>query len=650
MRRLHPSVAPSELRSARGAALGLVATVALVLGAVSSVAQAQSATFDEDEIQVLTRDASDPASVELVVAVPGRFGEIEALAANFALTEDGIPREVAVAPLENDVDIWLVVDTSGSMNGAPLDAARGAADVFLERLPNEVSVGVIGFGQTPSTAAPLSLDRDTTKAAIAGLVAGGETALYDALALAAADVRGGSGETFIVLLSDGGDTASGQTLDGAVSLLQSSGVGLYAVALASPESDVDALQRIVTSSGGQLARTDDLAALDGVYGEIAGRLSNRYILRYDSQGAGNRRVVMSIASDGGVATASTEVEVGGLDGGLESVPRTLGDEGLSSSQLREVVIAGPGLFGGTVTLWFGAAAMFGAFALLLLGVAVPGARAQLTAGPSARFGDVNHRLGGAADRLVSRGDRSGKLDQALDAAGIAIRPGEFVLLTAIAAVIVSLGASLLFGFVGASAFVVGAVALLLIVVNIRTSRRRNAFADQLTDTLSILTGSLRSGRGLPQALELVALEAPAPTADEFRRVVVETRIGRDMTLSIEDVADRMRSQDLHWINQAIAINRQLGGDLVEVLDNVADTIRDRRRVARQVRALSAEGRATGWVLLALPILMFAYLRTANPEYAGLLTSTGAGITALVVAVLAVIVGGIWIRKLVDIKY
>lgn len=637
-------------RRGRVVLLRLFAVIVAAIVGAASAAEAQSGAFDDDEIQVLTRDASDPAAVELVVAVPGRFGDIEAVASNFALTEDGVPRRVGVVPLENDVDIWLVVDTSGSMNGAPLAAAQGAARVFLDRLPAEVRVGVIGFGATPLTAAPLGLDRELTSAAIDGLVASGETALYDALALATSDVRTGDGEAFIVLLSDGGDTTSDETLDGAVSLIEQSGVGLYAVALTSPESDSAALQQIVASSGGQFARTDDLAALDELYVEIAGRLSNRYVLRYDSQGAGTRRVVMSVALDGGVATASTDVEVGGAAPAEDSIPRSLGDEAASATQLEQFVIEGPGPLGGTATLWVGAAAMFGAFSLLLVGVAVPGARAQLSSGPSTRFGDANQRLGGAADRLVARGDGSGKLDRALDAAGLAIRPGEFVLMTGLGVVIISLGASLAFGFVGATSLVVGAIAIVFIVLNVRTSRRRNAFADQLTDTLSIITGSLRSGRGLPQALELVALEAPTPTATEFRRVVVETRVGRDMTLSIEDVADRMKSQDLHWINQAIAINRQLGGDLVEVLENVADTIRDRRRVARQVRALSAEGRATGWVLLALPILMFVYLRTANPEYAGLLTSTGVGITALIAAVIAVIIGGIWIRKLVNIKY
>ena len=195
-----------------------------------------------------------------------------------------------------------------------------------------------------------------------------------------------------------------------------------------------------------------------------------------------------------------------------------------------------------------------------------------------------------------------------------------------------------------------ATASVYLYLVIRIGRRRSQFADQLTDTLGIMTGSLRAGRGLPQAIELVAEEAPSPTAEQFRRVVFETRVGRDMTSAMTSTAKRMKSQDLEWVTRAVDINRELGGDLTEVLDNIVDTIRDRRRVSRQVRALSAEGRASGWVLLALPVLMFFFLAWRTPDSAALLTGTPTGQTLLGIAVVGMVLGYVWIRKLVDLKY
>lgn len=116
------------------------------------------------------------------------------------------------------------------------------------------------------------------------------------------------------------------------------------------------------------------------------------------------------------------------------------------------------------------------------------------------------------------------------------------------------------------------------------------------------------------------------------------------------VAYRMKSQDFEWVARAIAINRELGGDLTEVLRNVSNTIRERRRVARMVRALSAEGRASGWVLLALPVVMFFFLWWRTPENVGLLADTGLGRVMLGIAGLGMVVGYLWIRKLVDLKY
>ncbi|WP_258933492.1 type II secretion system F family protein [Nesterenkonia pannonica] len=127
-----------------------------------------------------------------------------------------------------------------------------------------------------------------------------------------------------------------------------------------------------------------------------------------------------------------------------------------------------------------------------------------------------------------------------------------------------------------------------ITLSIRITKRQKQFAEQLDDSLQLMASNLRAGHSLPQALSSVAKEADSPTAEEFARIVNETRVGRDLGLALDVTAERMASEDFSWVTQAIAINREVGGNLAEVLDGVADTIRQRNEIRGQVATLSAE--------------------------------------------------------------
>ncbi len=325
--------------------------------------------------------------------------------------------------------------------------------------------------------------------------------------------------------------------------------------------------------------------------------------------------------------------------------------------MTEAVVLGavdvrvPGVLGSSLMLPIGAAAAFAA--LLLLGVMMlnPVVDVRLEAASGAdRVTGVSRRLAAVAERIVKRRDQSGRLDRALDAAGINLRPGEFLLMVVTAIVIGALVVSVLSGFFAGLMVALLGVGIAAIYLNGRAGKRRANFADQLTDTLTIMTGSLRAGRGLPQAMELVAAEASTPTSDEFRRIVYETRVGRDMTESMAEVAKRMHCQDFEWVTRAVDINRELGGDLIEVLENVADTIRSRQRVSRMVRSLSAEGRASGWVMLSLPVLMYWFMLWRTPDSAGLMLSHPLGRIMMLAAAGGMVAGYFWIRKLVDLRY
>ena len=154
----------------------------------------------------------------------------------------------------------------------------------------------------------------------------------------------------------------------------------------------------------------------------------------------------------------------------------------------------------------------------------------------------------------------------------------------------------------------------MLFLRILASRRRAKFEDQLGDTLQMLAGGLRAGHSLLRSVDAVAQEAESPTSEEFARLVNETRLGRDLKDSMLDAARRLKSEDFDWTGQAIEIHREVGGDLAEVLDHVGETIRERSEIKGQVKSLSAEGKLSAYILIALPVGMFLYLSAANPRY------------------------------------
>lgn len=139
-------------------------------------------------------------------------------------------------------------------------------------------------------------------------------------------------------------------------------------------------------------------------------------------------------------------------------------------------------------------------------------------------------------------------------------------------------------------------------------------------------------------------------ADELRRLTTEVRLGRDVNDALDAMAERLANEDFEWVTQAIRINREIGGDLSEVLDRVAETIRARNHVRRQVAALSAEGRMSAFVLFLLPIGLAGIMTITNRAYIGLLFSRSIGFVMIGIAVALLTAGGLWLKALVRPVY
>jgi tight adherence protein B len=310
-----------------------------------------------------------------------------------------------------------------------------------------------------------------------------------------------------------------------------------------------------------------------------------------------------------------------------------------------------------VLLVIGLAAVVAALLLLALVVLpagparVPLARLDPTVAPPATaLAGAGAAAGAAVEKVLTRRGRLASGAAALERAGMSVGPADFVLLVGLATLFAGVLGALLAGPVLGLLLAVLTPLGAKLLLSLRARRRQAAFADQLDDSLQLMASSLRAGHSLLRAVDAVSQEASAPSSEEFARIVNETRVGRDLADALDEVAERMGSDDFSWIAQAIAIHREVGGNLAEVLDAVGHTIRERNSIRRQVKALSAEGKLSAVVLMALPFGIAGFIWTTNPGYLARFTESALGYGMLAAVALLLVVGGVWLKKMVSIRF
>lgn len=309
-----------------------------------------------------------------------------------------------------------------------------------------------------------------------------------------------------------------------------------------------------------------------------------------------------------------------------------------------------------VFLAVGLALCFGAVAVLMLvsfrsrngQIALARRRPGVVAGPSLLTRATNTATA-YLERNVSRNAAFGSR-ASLEQAGLKIRQADFILFVASVAVTAGVVGFILGGLVMALLLVAATPLFAKLTLNVLSGRRRSRFDAQLGDTIQMLAGGLRAGHSLMRSVDAVARDADSPTSEEFARLVNESRLGRDLQESMQDASIRLRSEDFSWIGQAIEIHREVGGDLAEVLDQVGDTIRERSQIKGQVKALSAEGRLSAYILIALPVGMFLYMSTASSAYISTLYTTFIGWVMIGAALALLGVGSFWLSRVVKIKF
>ena len=660
--------------SPRRTSTGALLLAALLLG--SLLAGGVAAAQQEPLKVAFRRSEPSPGKLKVTVAMSGpAWGSGQRLDQGaFTATINGKPVDITGAsPLQEQqgslgkVAVMLAVDTSGSMRvNQNILRAQAAADTFAQKMKQGTRLGLIAFSTKPQVVQSLTTDRDLVRTAIGSLNATGDTALYDAVVLASGLLDNEQGQHNLVLLSDGRDEGSRASREDAISAARKAGVTVYTVGLNVPgrAQDQQALKRLAERTGGAAVEVNNADDLVNQFSLIAQTLASQYVvdMRLPS-GLGNQvNFRLEVTANGavGVYQKADFALAGQASPTTLPVPADLppvpGLSRLESPQGRYVIA-----FAGFAAVLLACLVLFGPgsrsarpyralrqrLSPYSLTPAIADNQPRLTAFGSSEWAGKATAM---AETLVRRGNLEETFLDRLEAAGLNMRVAEFVL--------ISLGSAFippLLVLVLTRNLLVTVVVVLLgtvgpfLYLSVMASRRQAKFEEQLPSTLQLLSGALQAGHSLQQAVDTVVHEAGDPIAGEFQRVLTEARLGRPLEEAFEAMAKRTNSIDFKWTVMAIRLQRQVGGNLAEVLSTVSQTIRDRYALKRQVKALSAEGRLSSLILSILPLLMFVALLIFNPVFLRPLFSTGIGLMMMAGAAVLMLFGVFWLKKITEIK-
>ncbi|MDZ7675158.1 MAG: type II secretion system F family protein [Acidimicrobiales bacterium] len=616
----------------------LLASVLVLAGPVAAQA---------DDLVIESVDAASFPLVRAEVRGPAVEGDLDDA---FVVSEDGEEVTADVVRLRSDdLNVVIAMDVSESMLGEPLERAKDAVVEMLDTLPEAVPVQLVSFGHTATVQTPFTTDRDATRAAVDGLIAAGGTALFDGITTSVSRLESQGGTSALVVLADGDDSTSDATINDARTSLAAQDITTRFVTLETESFVPETFDALAEASDGSVFSVDDAEGFGDALRQVGAGFGTSYEIRYRSQSSGETSdLQVALAADTSIsATTEFAHEASG-----EFVPdlatggRTVEDAGVFDSALVPILAA----------IFVSAGAVVFYFALRNSEGAIE-RREERREGRVAkkeerkrRVSGMQERLEGLSAQMLEANNRGRSLDDILDRAGLAVRSNEFVVAVSAVSIATLLVGVLLFGvpyFLLAGLLPLAGVPLGL---KFLMARRRKTFVNQLGDTLQLMTGTLRAGYGLGQTLDSVSREAESPTSEEFARVVMETRLGRSLEDALDAMSYRIQAPDFDWVVDAIKIQASVGGDLSEIIEQVGDTIRARVRIKRQVDALTAEGKISALVLFCLPFGLLGFIMMSNPGYIEPMLSTGLGYVMLGAAGLMMLVGGLWLKKLVNPEF
>jgi tight adherence protein B len=608
------------LRTLAAAGLGLAA-----------ILLAAHPAYADSDLPVSVADVR-PGQVRLVAALPtgadGRIPQVTVSRDGYALPAGVAPGVKSGAPPRT-----LTIVVGARMDAATLRAAREAVAAFAGGVPGDVTLGLVGATDPPTVVVRPTRDRAAFRAGLDGLRTTAGEDLPAALRTAAAAAPDG-GERRLLLVA--APAAAGGTVP-----LVGQRVDVVTI------GPVGGLAELASASGGGSypATADTLAATLRTAARLPALFTITVSVPRELSGAA---ASLRVSAGTGTARSSADVQVRFADatgGGSDSDSDA--DSGSPLDALR------PGMLG---VLFFVVLLL----ALLLVIFGGNGTRRQRRIEQVQRFrlagrgsnvsGAAAMPQPGVAARVARAAGDDQRVAKRLDDAGMAMRPAQWRTIQVGAAVAGGIVLGLLLGLLGALLGVLLGALLTMAYPRLRERHRRAAFADQLPDALQLVVGSLRSGFSLTQALDAVVRDAPpGPLAAELGRAMGEVRLGGELADALDRAAVRADNQDLAWAVIAIRIQHETGGNLAETLETTVDTIRERGRLRRHVRALSAEGRLSAYLLLGLPIAIAGWMFLVSREYLSVLWTTPTGLILLVGAGLLMVLGAFWMSRWLKVE-
>jgi tight adherence protein B len=628
-----------------------IAAAALFLGASGT----GTAAFAADEITI-DHVQSEGGTASLLLGVDQLPADATPDLDSVTVTVNGDDVDASAETVEGgqvERTTVVVLDASKSMAGEKLAAATSAIDAFLTAAPEDVQIGLVTFAGTVQQTISPTTDHQSIVDELASVKLKAGTKLYDAVA-AGAELAGTEGARSLLVLSDGADTGSATSIEDLSTTASDAGVVVDVVALGQSAEQQATLEGLASAAGGRVIPADP-SALSAVFAAQAEALASQVLVTFDVPDgvSGEQTVEASLSAGGTTFTDSAFVSLSSSGSGADA-PQVV--------EPGNPLIGQSGFLLGALAFGLGLAGVL-AFALgggankslsdqrlnnyfAHGGGAAPGSKGRK--GQPKAQGSLKDAAVGVAGSMV-RGDFEDRLTKRLAGAGNSLKPAEWLLLHAA----IALGAA----FVGLI-LKGGALMVIMLIAGAylpwwwlkrKHSKRLAAFNAQLAETMTLMAGGLSAGLSLPQAVDTVVREGHQPMAGELGRALVEQRLGIPIEETLENVAERMESEDFGWVVMAIRIQREVGGNLAELLNTVSETLREREYLRRQVRVLSAEGRFSGYVLTGLPIALFCYMLVVKRDFIEPMLTTGAGWIMLGVACFMLAMGGFVMSRLTKIK-
>ncbi|MBU4293760.1 MAG: VWA domain-containing protein [Actinobacteria bacterium] len=633
--------------------------------------ESSSQQLSQESEQIVIKDIDTKKYPEINIYLNFKAGSLLGLSSldksNFTITENNEPVKnfdfAKIGEINEPAGIVLVLDASGSMKGSPIIDAINAANTFIDEMGGSDRIAVIGFSDKAIVYSNFSSNKQQLKDSISHVAAAGETALFDGI-IKGLDQFNNSDEInhrYLIVLSDGKDTASFSDVGEVVQKSKEKNVIVYSIALLSKDFDPKDISQISKETGGELLTTANSQDLAGFYSLISQKIRNQYKISFKSTKPRTENIDIGIAINKSNINDSIKITYPNPFY-TYSASKVIGDP------LADTRYAFAGIW------WFKSvifALVFVSVTLLIYLISTimvrnkKGLKSRIDSYANSATGknleaelaekekkkSTLSRLSGFISK-ISSGRRFGELfDQKLKRAGMSLKGTEFIFIHITLVIISTLVTFLLTKNISLMLMIVMVVIFFpFLFINFKTGQRLKKFNEQLPDTLQLIEGALKAGYSLNQSLAMVIEETKPPISEEFKITLSEIRIGLPEKEALENMATRINSELFSWVVKAINIQREVGGNLAEIMDIIANTIRERDRVLRQIRALVSEGKLSAYVLIGLPICIAIILSIINKSYISVLVTTKMGMGMLALAIVLMIVGIMWILRIIKIEY